>query len=347
VAGAVGLGLLLRLLVVGSPGPSTLDGNDLTGSPVAGTSFGARLPVALSLPAWYLRMTFWPDRLLVFDRPPDLPGWADPGVWIGAALLAGVTGGCVSAALRRHPSLPGLFWWLSGFLIVGQLITPIGTLREARLAYALLGAAALAIAPLVPPARSPRQETAVRLLLGALLVVGSFLSWKRNGEFASETALFEREVSRNPRGALAHLALGGLQMNAGRITEAARSIEAAAALAPRSSQALTDLGALRLETGDTARAETLLRSALELAPGSDKALMTLGVLRLRQQRLDEAYDLLGRSERANPASFPTQLNLALIEAMRGESARALRRIETFEARAPDPAMAAPLRALIR
>jgi len=332
--------LVVRTMVVGWPRYVPEPGLDLLMNPLAGMGFGERLPAALSLAAWYARMLVLPWPLLTLDRPASLPGWGDPSVWLGAALLGAAIAGLVLAARRRAWQGLAPAWWLAMLALVGQLLAPIGTYREVRLVYPFLGALALGLAAI---AAAFARRAAPRLVIGlaalpllAWLVVGIV----RAGDYASEIDLYATDVRHRPDSPIAHLMLGVVYGEAGRTAEADAERRAALRLAPDSPQALNEVAALEIRAGNFARAEELLQRALARAPNHHVALMNLGNLRAQEDRLAEAHDILLRAEALNSGYSLTQVNLALVEALMGRVDEARRRADRLEKQnAGDPNVA--------
>jgi len=209
-----------------------------------------------------------------------------------------------------------------------------------RIVYPFLGSLALglagAFALVRPPWRGPARAAAA-IGVGLLMV----LTIIRTDNYGSEVALYEADVRHHPDSPLTHLMLGVVYSEANRAGDARRARETALSLAPDSPQALNEVAALEVQAGNFPRAEELLSKALTLEPRHSVALMNLGNLRAQQDRLEEAHALLLRSERLNPAYSLIQVNLALVEALLGRPADALRRADLLGRQNPnDPNVAA-------
>jgi tetratricopeptide (TPR) repeat protein len=332
--------LTARTMVVGWPRYEAVPGLDLLMNPLAGLGLVERLPAALSLAGWYVRMLVVPWPLLTLDRPAVLPGWGDPGAWLGLLVLALEVAGLVVAARRRVWGGLAPAWWLAMFALVGQLLAPIGTYREVRLVYPFLGALALGMAALAGVAAGRRGPLFVAGLVAVPLLSWMALSVMRTGDYASEIALYQADIRHRPDSPIAHLMLGVVYGDAGRSADARKEREAALALAPDSPQALNEMGAVEIQAGNFARAEELLGRALAREPDHHVALMNLGNLRAQQERLAEAHEILLRAEAMNPAYSLTQVNLALVEGLMGRTTEAARRADRLEKQnASDPNVA--------
>ncbi|TPW17427.1 MAG: transmembrane and TPR repeat-containing protein, partial [bacterium] len=218
--------LAARFAVVGWPRYDPVPGLDLLMNPLSGLSLLERLPAGLSLASWYSRILVAPWPLLTLDRPAQLPGWGSPSTWIGLVILGGMVLVLVRSVKRDDARGLAVVWWLALFAFVGQILVPIGTYREVRIAYPFLGALALALAGLLsttPPSRS----WAARGLAAAGIAVLLLLAVLRTGDYRSEVALCEADVRHHPESPLAQLMLGVVYGEAGRALPAQRAREAA------------------------------------------------------------------------------------------------------------------------
>lgn len=341
--GATALFVTARVAVAGWPRYVAEPGHDLLANPLAGLSLVERLPAALSLGLYYVKMLLVPWPLLTLDRPAALPGWGSPEVAVGGLLVAGLGAAAIAGLRGRRSWAMAPLWWLAVVALIGQLLAPIGTYREVRLVYPLLGSLALGLAALAaavsPRAPGARPATGGAPLFPAALIalpllVWAGLSWTRAADYASEVRLYEADRRHAPNAPMTHLMLGVVYSEAGRHEEARRAREEALRLAPNSPQALNEVGAIEIQAGNFARAEELLERALAIAPDHPVALMNLGNLRAQQERLEEGYALLLRAEALNPASQLTQVNLALVEALTRRTDQALARAAALERQSP-------------
>lgn len=339
---ATALFLAARFAVVGAPHYVANCRSELVANPLLGLDMTRRLPAVGALAFYYARLPLVPYPLLALDHPRTLPGWGSPEAWAGALLLAAIVAAFGIALRRRSPVLLAAGWWLAGFLLVGQLVAPIGAYRDVRLAYPFLGALALGAGALL--ARW-RRRPALACGLGAALALAA-LSVMRAGDYASERRLFEADLALRPENPSVLAIVGTLDLAEGRTAAAIARVEKAATLAPRSSEVQADLAAAYLSAERLTDAEAHLDRSLEFCDGNNVAWMTLGVLRLRQQRPADARTALLRAETIDAGHLPTQLNLCLVEEQLNLWDSARRRLDEIRRRAPGhpaiPVLAGPL-----
>jgi tetratricopeptide (TPR) repeat protein len=186
------------------------------------------------------RFLAWPAAISIDPGRRAIEGFD----WLTVALVAGVAW----AALRTRPGAmaAGAAW-----VVVALLPTSIVFVRSDpvsdRLLYLPMVGIALIAAALV--ARVAARRVAVAAV-GSVLLVLAVLTWQRNTQYASETALWEDAVAKNPAHARAHVNLGyGYELQ-----------------------------------GDVGKAEAQYRAALQLRPDLRGAQRGLERIRLKQKR---------------------------------------------------------------
>ena len=350
IVGGVALIMIgLRLAVVGFPRYHPDARIDLVMNPLSGLGLVDRLPGALANVTWYVRMLILPWPMKAIDRPLVLPGWGSLETWLGAALLAGIMAMLVLLLRRRHEAALAPGWWLAGFLVVGQLLLPIGAFRETRLLYPLLGSTAWLVAATLQGSAATavdrRRAPGPVIVTGLLVATWVLTIFLRTPVYTDDRHLLEADLSQDPA-PLTYLMLGTLYQAEGRMAEARAAKERALRLAPNSSQALADVGALDIDTNNFGRADSLLARAVALAPNNSVAWLDYGTLRLRQDRLTESHDLFLRAERLDPEFILTQLNLTLVEIRLGQRDAARTRLGRLERRAPNDPRVRDLRGML-
>ena len=107
-----------------------------------------------------------------------------------------------------------------------------------------------------------------------------------------EVDILKFAVEKNAADANAHLHLGNLLANLGRLDEAEKQWEAAARLAPAKAMALRNLGLLTWAKGDLAKAEELYRKAVAARPGDQTLFRDLVEILLAAGKRPEAIRLM-------------------------------------------------------
>ena len=311
---------------------------DLYSNPVIGMSLVDRLPAVGALTIDYLRLLIWPRPLMGFDSPIALPTWADPVAWTGLVLFGGVGVSAIVLAGRRHPLAVAAGWFFFGFLIVGQVLTPIGAYREVRFAYELLGALGVVVGYLTVATFEGTpgylRLVGVAVLSLVLLSAASLVS-TRNRDFQSLRSLLEADLRYRPESAAAVSRLARLLDREGPAQQgrAEDLYRKAVTMAPWSAQAKEDLAEFLAARGRKAEAKRLWEDAVELKQ-SPSAMLRLGNMALDEGDFSTAQRYLTQAERLTPGSSWVAYNLAVLDDKRGDHAGAIRRLEELLARDP-------------
>ncbi len=309
---------------------------DLLGNPLIGRSLLERLPAIGALTLDYLRLLVIPWPLLGFDPPNVVPARFDAWSALGLVTLATMCASIVALTRRHHPAALAATWFVATFLIVGHVVTPLFAYREARFAYDMLGALAVAIACVASAVRAAPRVLA-RASVAALVVavlVGAVAVVVRNRDFTSLQTLLEADLRHRPDSAAAMLRLAGVYEQGGRSRDAEALYRASVAAAPSSAQAKEELGTLLLAHGRRDEATAMLRQAVEIAP-SNTALVTLARLALDRDDVPSAAEYLRQAERIAPDDPYVGYNLAVLADKRGDRAGAIRRLEQVLVRNPE------------
>lgn len=107
-------------------------------------------------------------------------------------------------------------------------------------------------------------------------------------------------IIRRPALFEAHLALGDVQVELGRLREAADSYRQATRLKPKHAEAFARLGAALAACERFDEAEAALEQAAKLTPRDSRALVTLGHVRLLRQRWPEATEAFAAALKLAP-----------------------------------------------
>jgi protein O-mannosyl-transferase len=322
----------------------------------------------------YLRLAFWPDRL-VFDYGTALvQNLRDvlPQILLLVALFAG----SVSALIRRpRLGFPAIAFF--ALLAPSSSFIPIATepVAEHRMYLPLAAVSALvAVAVFAALARfAPRAARAGCCVLGAAAALGlGAATVRRNRDYRSEIALWTDTVAKLPSNPRAHNNLGQALLAAGDPARAMEEFTAAAGVDPAYAPAQYNLGAMLLDahrpaeaiphleralsaprhqaelrlylgeayerTGACAPAAARYREALRLAPGSVEAAFGLGNNLAAQGRYAEAVDALRLAAAGAPERAQIRNNLANALRFSGRTPEAI--AEYREALKRDPENAA-------
>jgi Flp pilus assembly protein TadD len=288
VAGVAAIYLALRLKILGvlmEPSRIPRVDNLLAHSPA-----GTRVLTALSLCARYLGLFLFPRQLSAdysARQIEPVSGMGDPGVWLGMLVVLGFV--LVIAGLRRRlaPLSWGLGFAAASFVLVSNLLFPIGTIFAERLLYLPLLGLGTAAAFLASIAADKRPRTTAAAAAAMLVLLGS-RTWLRNRDWRDDFSLFS----------------------------------AAARVSPRSARVRYNLGNAFRRRGDLAAAEDNYRASLALYPGFEAAKKNLGVVLIDRGRGEEAADLFRQALARSPADVSLHNNLGNAYRSLGRNAEA-------------------------
>jgi tetratricopeptide (TPR) repeat protein len=318
--------LALRVAALGGLAGSLAVGGRLGASynPTVLASPLLRVLTALGVQARAVGLLLWPFHLSAdysYQEIPVATGLGEPAVLAGILVAAGLVAG-FAVAWRRRPVLA--FWLglaLAPWLVVSNLVFPIGTIFGERLLYLpSAGACMLLATGLVGAARRTSVFVAGGLA-AALLVAWSVRTVTRNPVWASDLVLAQATVADAPRSVNAHASLGRVYIDLGRDQDALAELETAARLLaahpgwPERLDVLYQTALVRQRRGETEAALGLYREIVARDPGYFPAWIDLGALANRLGRHEEA---LAAAERA-AAIRPDLPNVDLVRgfALRG------------------------------
>jgi membrane associated rhomboid family serine protease/Flp pilus assembly protein TadD len=129
-----------------------------------------------------------------------------------------------------------------------------------------------------------------------------------NTQYALERA--KEAVARNPKNALAHIALGDVYWTKNQFPDAAKEYRAAYDLEPNDAQIAGVLGSAYVASAQWKEAEPVLRQALKADPHDAANLQNLGISLAAQGRPKEALPFLQEAVLKNPKSASARYDLA-------------------------------------
>jgi len=213
---------------------------------------------------------------------------------------------------RRFPAVMfALAWSASSYLIVSNLLVPIGTIFGERLLYLpSIGFALLVAIGLTRlGSGTPRRRTVAVALTVVLVLLYAGRSIDRAADWADDETLFRATVATSPGSAKAHSNRGFSLQRAGRIEEAIVAYRQALSIAPGLTGAGVAVARCYMSLGHPEEAIRWYQHVIESDDGISVAWSGLGLAQAAARRFDDAE-----------ASFRKALGLSLgrnTEAIRG------------------------------
>jgi Flp pilus assembly protein TadD len=264
---------------------------------------------------------------------------AEPAVLASAAVLlalaAAAAGLLLAASPRRsRPVDPaarlaalGIVWFFLALSVESSLIPIVDLMYEHRV-YLPFAGLSLTMATLVAlgarrlaPGRAAVFTVGVGLLLAGVL---GGVTWKRNGAWASEVALWTDAVEKAPRKARPRHNLGVVLNAQGRRAEAMALLQEAVRLDPNYAQGHESLGVALSDAGRESEAEAQFRKAIALDPKAAAPWYDLGTLRFDARRYAEAIPFFEQAIARRPGYADAYANLGACWNGLGRSADAVK-----------------------
>lgn len=262
------------------------------------------LATALSLIARYARIVLFP-----FGLANDYSGGSIPieGSLVALRPVIGVAilGLLAFAATRGRVAALFVAITLAPYLLVGNLVVPVGAILAERFLYLPVAGLSLLAALAIGKLGRPARVVAVAAI--AILAVAMFV---RSTEWKDDATIFAATARNNPKSPRAALWLG--------------RYDDAIASWPEGAGGWHDKGVSLAKDGDLRGAEHALREAVRLAPLRPAPRLNLGLVLHRQGNLDAAEKELRKAvllDPDNPRGF-AELGHVRYEAGRWEEAAA-------------------------
>ncbi len=281
----------------------------------------------------YLRLTVWPDPLVLDYGTPVVAGLGD--VWWQAPVLLALAGGTVWA-LRRRPWLGFLGVWFFALLAPSSSFVPVATqtMAEHRMYLALAAPVILGVLGLY--FGLGRRGGWIGVAVAAALIAATI---RRNEDYASRLAIWTDTVAKRPDNPRAQNNLAIELTVAGRTDEAVAHFRESLRLQPDRNEARTNLANELLRAGRGAEAIAGYELALRARPDDVLTLGNLGVALMQGGRLAEAQGCYEHLVALDPANPSAQGNLGYLLLQAGRPAEALVHYESAAQLLPDDATA--------
>jgi tetratricopeptide (TPR) repeat protein len=283
----------------------------------------------------YLRLAFWPGGLCLDYGWPAARTFGEvfPQVAMICILLAATVW-----AWRHRPPLGFLGAWFFIILIPTSSFIPIADLAaEHRMYLSLAAIVALTVAGLFLLARRLAVPAIVWLGGGAIVLVLTGLTVRRNLDYVSEIAIWQDTVEKSPGNPRAQYDLGHALEAADRPQEAIAHYEKAVAEKPDYLDALNNLGHVLSVSGRAQEAIPHLQRAIEINPGLAEGHFNLGYALAQQGRIKDAIAHLEEALRIKPDFADAHQNLGIALAMDGRIDEAIGQWERALELEPDSA----------
>jgi Tfp pilus assembly protein PilF len=290
-------------------------------------SLGLRVGNALVSYVAYIGKMFWPARLAVlYPFPDSIPASSVAGA---IALLAAVSFVVMRLAARRPYLAVGWLWYLVTLLpVIGFVQVGVQAMAD-RFTYVPLIGLFIAIAWSLPDplaARSVTRRVAVPVVAALVVLACAWTARAQVAYWKDGVRLWTRatELTLNMDAYHAHMSLGAVLRDQGRLDEAASHFSEAVRLNPRSAESHNGLATVLQRQGKMDQAIVHYQEALRLQPALAEVHNNLGAVLAQQGRFDEAIVQFSEAARLKPDLELAHVNLALAFARTDRPQDALR-----------------------
>lgn len=259
-------------------------------------SFPERIFTALRALVIYAEKLVWPVHLSAdysYNAIPVIKNLFTSLPSIGGlALMVCLVVAMISRKTRKTGLGIAVAVFLFPYLMISNLITPIGTIMGERLMYfPSLGFSIVSALFVYGIINKGKIYRIVGISLLAFLVVFyGVRTFIRNKDWHDSRALFSATVKESPNSLITRTALAGVHIRAEEWDLAKEQLEIAREIYENNSHLQNLLGVVADHDGNVALAEEKYKKSLELNPNATDSSINLAELYLRGGRLQEAGD---------------------------------------------------------
>jgi len=297
--------ITLRLLVLG---PYFLVTNaSIVENPLKFTSFFGRIGTALSILFIYIKKSFWPFNLCSdysYNQIPVVESFFNSGTLLGLAILIFFIVSLIFFFKRKPILTLASAFFLFSFLVVSNLIFPIGTIAGERLIYYPSIGLCIYFAYILILLSKYHKKIAIVLVAGLILFYGS-ISFIRNFDWMTEKNLFISAAQCAPQSVLSRSNMGTVYYFEGRYDEAEKEILAAHEIYDKYTKAINNLGLVYWKTDRPQEARQEYFRAIKNWPPYEGVYENLILLEISQGNIEQARKWIRVIFFGNPKAIDT------------------------------------------
>ena len=297
--------LLLRYFALGA----NIFSNTITNyveNPLKFLPWPERIAGAFKVLTLYLYKLVWPVKLSA-DYSYNAIGLVK-NIFVSLPALLGLAALALLIFLSFYPKIrksiiglaAALFW--GPFLIIGNILTPVGTIMAERLMY--FSSLGFVIFPALLFVYLGERSVFLRKFSVFLVVIISlFFSVRtivRNEDWLTNWSIFSASAKTSPKSAVSRYSLASLYLNEGKWAEAERELRIAQNIYYDYSYGLNLAGIIADHKKDFVSAEKFYKRSIQLNENAFHAYINLGNLFYKQKRYQEAAANYEKAAGINP-----------------------------------------------
>ncbi len=297
--------LLLRYFALGA----NIFSNTITNyveNPLKFLPWPERIAGAFKVLTLYLYKLIWPVELSA-DYSYNAIGLVK-NIFVSLPALLGLAALALLIFLSFYPKTrknmvglaAALFW--GPFLIIGNILTPVGTIMAERLMY--FSSLGFIIFPALLFVYLGERSVFLKKFSVFLVVMISLLfsvrTIARNEDWLTNRSIFSASADTSPNSAISHYSLTSIYINEGKWAEAEHELQVAQNIYYDYSYGLNLAGIVASHKNDLVSAEKLYKRSIELNKNALNAYINLGNLFYKQKKYQEAAANYERASQINP-----------------------------------------------
>ncbi len=260
-------------------------------NPLKFVSFSERIVTAFKVLYLYVEKLIWPVRLSAdysYNTILPVKNWWEPTFLTGAGFFGFLLFLLIYRKTHKTALAFGSLLFLAPYLLVSNLITPIGTIMGERLIYFSSFGFVLLFSRLLLKLSEKFGKKIVYVVLALIVMLFSARTIIRNNDWYDAKALFSATVRVSPNSLITRAALAAVYIKTDEWSEAKEQLNIARNIHENNSRVQNLLGIVADHDGDYRLAEEKYLRSLELNPDAINAQINLAELYAKLGRLQEA-----------------------------------------------------------
>jgi tetratricopeptide (TPR) repeat protein len=189
----------------------------------------------------------------------------------------------------------------------------------------------------LPEMQLTSEETAIAAAIESDAVLGPLkkaMELTQAGKLDEAEAAYKQVLARDPSVVEAHYNLGSIYLGRKDLAAAEVEFQKVVELQPQSDQGYAALSRVYEQKGDAARAIEVMVAGVARRPDDPAMLYDLGILYFNARRTEESEAAFRKVETLDAGNVRVQYLLATLALNRGDVPEAVRRLESYLAKAP-------------
>jgi len=262
-------------------------------NPLKFMPFGERILTAFKVLYMYLERLFWPVRLSAdysYNTILPVQSFLEPTFLAGAGFFGFLLWLLFFSRIRHPSGAFGALVFLAPYLMISNLIKPVGTIMGERLMYfpsfGFIIILALGLNWFI--GRGGVLKKFGYVIIVALVCFYGVRTIIRNNDWQNNDILFHATVKESPNGLITRNALAGVYIRSNEWEKAEGQLEIAKDIYEDNARLQNLLGVFADHEGNFSLAEEKYERSIELNPNLINARVNLSELYLKQKRFEEA-----------------------------------------------------------